>query len=515
MLTFITQGPAPALPNPCSTPLVGSLVCGAGKALGAVVSGAQTVANFASDPFGYVAQKLQDGAKGLADTVLPALSKVTRPDLTQDFFLSTYKISFALAIFVFVIFTGYNFVLLGQRRVSTDDVVETFAFYTPLFFGGVIFGPAAGTGLLAFTGSISDALMRDGLLSSADTTTKALQATIAGGNATTITGGSVIAILFFACMILALVLVFLVLLVMLVTLYLTGAILPLSLVWLVHPRQRAKGLKVVFTWVGLCFSHVLLFLMLGLAFKMVAGLTATFDSPGLQVLANLAVAIIVLVLATCSPLLLLKFAPVGPSASQASGPSLPMPGRSFGAYPVSAGDSQLAQMSRENTTTVSQPAPAPINGRHGANGSSGGGGSGGSSSGGLMGRLSAARAGAGGTGGSGLSAGGPHPGVGAGAPAGAGAPGAPGQAAPRFNPVTAGAGTGAGGVTSAAAKSKMAGAAGAAAGPAGVALAVGTAARSATAATAVMVQRAGEVAGENMDHGEGHDSVGGGRRESW
>ncbi len=87
-------------------------------------------------------------------------------------------------------------------------------------------------------------------------------------------------------LIVALLLAFLVLLVMLVTLYLTGAIIPLSLVWLVHPRQRSKGLKVLMVWVGVACSHVLLFLLLGIAFRIVGGLATSFDKPALPILAN-------------------------------------------------------------------------------------------------------------------------------------------------------------------------------------------------------------------------------------
>lgn len=359
--------------------LPGNPVCIAGD----LVSGAATAISFASDPLGYIAQQMQAGAAGLADTVLPALEKLTHPDLTTAWFLSAYQVSFALAMFVFVGFLGWNFVLLARHAISMDDVVETLTIYTPLFLGGVIFGPAAGALLLALTGAVTDSLISWGVTSSVTGTTTALQAAIAAGDPAKIAGGSFVAILFFFALIIALLLSFIVLLVMLVTLYLTGAIIPLSLVWLVHPRQRDKGMKVVMVWIGICSSHILLFLLLGVAFRMVGGLATNFDKPGLTILANLAVAIIALLMATLSPLTLTQFAPVGPSSASGGGPSLSVPSRSKsgGSYPESAGDSQTAQMARDDSGTGAD-----------AGGDAASGGGGDAPGGGLMGRLAAAKA---------------------------------------------------------------------------------------------------------------------------
>jgi len=49
--------------------LPGTAECG----IATLVSGAATAISFASDPMGYIAQQMQAGAAGLADTVLPAL----------------------------------------------------------------------------------------------------------------------------------------------------------------------------------------------------------------------------------------------------------------------------------------------------------------------------------------------------------------------------------------------------------------------------------------------------------
>lgn len=338
------------VPTPCDVPyLADTPACVVAGAAGEVADAVGTAVDFTTDPLGYIAQKMQEAAAGLSSTVLPELDRLTRPDLGQEWFISAYQVSFALAMFVFVAFVGWNFVQLARRRVSGDEVVETLTLYIPTFLGGVIFGPVAGAGLLALTGALTEALIGWGVGATVETTIAALLEAIAAGTPADVVGGPIVAMVFFAALIVSLLLAFVVLLVMVVTLYLTGVIVPLSLVWLVHPRQRAKGLKVVMVWIGICFSHVLLFLLLGVAFRMVEGLATNFQTPGVTILANLAVAVIALVLATLSPLGLLAFAPVGPSVGAGAGPAMSLPGRArVGGYTESAGDSQVAQMARDN-----------------------------------------------------------------------------------------------------------------------------------------------------------------------
>jgi type IV secretion system protein TrbL len=471
--------------------------------LGAKVGGTVAEAiDFATDPLGYIAQKMQQAASELAGTVLPELEKLTHPDLSQDWFLSAYRVSFALSIFVWVAFLGWNFVQLARHRVSGDEVVETMGVYTPLFLGGVILGPPIGAMLLTLTGTLTDSLIDWGVRGSVGGTTQALQDAIVAGEADKIAGGAVVAIVFFFCLIVALILAFIVLLVMLVTLYLTGAILPLSLVWLTHPRQRSKGLKVLMVWVGVCFSHVLLFLLLGVAFRMVTGLSTSFDDEsGLTVLVNLAVAVIALFMATLSPLGLLRFAPVGPSVAAVGGPSLSLPGRHFGGgYPVSGDDSQTAQLARTNDSYGSY-GDGDAGGPGGA-GPGGGSGGGGAQRGGLLGLLRSGRD-------DGESSAAMEPDGGGRAESGAGAeddaadpaPAASTQADPAPAPSAAAtAGTAArGGQASTASTAQMAAEVSAGVfGPVGVAVAATGAALS---TTAQLAQSAGELAAEQMEHG--------------
>lgn len=497
------------IPGPCDIPGVKKLPqC-------KLAEGVSEAVDFARDPFGYMAQKMQEAAAGLAETVLPAMADLTEPDLNAKWFLDAYKVSFALAILLWVGFLGWNFVQLARHRVSGDEVAESLWFYTPAFFLGVIFGPLAGTTLLSFTGAITDSLIAWGVTKSTEATTETLQKAIDAGEPSKIVGGSIVAIIVFFCMIVALLLAFITLLIMTVALYLGGAVFPLSAAWLVNPRQRSKGLRIAMVFVGIACSHVLLFLMLGLAFKMIAGLT-DFKEPGLQIAANLVIAVIALLAATLSPLGLLAFAPVGPSTAGGGGPSLSVPSRGGGivggGYAEADDDSQAAQMARDD------PAGENYDDDGGAAGPGGGGG------GGLLGKLAGRSAGgqssaameSSDTGGVGAGAGSP---VGAGV--GARAAGSTGSTAePGADAAASAGGEAGGGVAGSAAAAgegmTSAGAAADATGvgvPVGVALAVagqavaaaGTAAGDAASQAAQMAQSAGDMAGDHMDHAYTYD----------
>ena len=127
---------------------------------------------------------------------------------------------------------------------------------------------------------------------------------IANADPVGITGGVPIAVLLMLCMLLGLLPVFLMLIVQLVTLYFTGVLLPLGLVWIIDPSKRAFGMKIVSVWIGILAAHPLLFFLLGFAFTIMANSVATFgNNASLQSLVTLSVAVIALFIAALSPLL--------------------------------------------------------------------------------------------------------------------------------------------------------------------------------------------------------------------
>lgn len=299
---------------------IGSIIGGIGDA----INGATGAISYWSDPWGNTFKALQDAAAGLSRDVLPALTAATLPDLSADWFLKAYAVSFAAAIFVAVLLLIPQLVRTARGAQAGRDLVDSVGLYFGVFLVGAMFGPAFGMLLVNFFHAISNDVVAWGVQGSIDGVIAEFQKMIADADPVGITGGVPIAVLLMLCMLLGLFLVLLMLIVQLVTLYFTGVLLPLGLVWIIDPSKRSFGTKLVSVWIGILAAHPLLFFLLGFAFTIMANSVATFgNNASLQSLVTLSVAVIALFVAALSPLLLLKFAPVIPTGfGGTSGPAL-------------------------------------------------------------------------------------------------------------------------------------------------------------------------------------------------
>ena len=282
--------------------------------IGDAINGFTGAVSYWSDPWGNTFKALQDAAKGLSKDVLPALTDATLPDLSADWFLSAYAVSFAAAIFVAVLLLLPQILRTARGLQAGRDLLESVGLYFGLFLVGAMFGPAFGMVLVNFFHAISNDVVEWGLRGTVTGVIGDFQAMIAEADPVGITGGLPIAVLLMLCMVVGLLLVFAMLVVQLVTLYFTGVLLPLGLVWIIDPTKRSFGTKIVSVWIGILAAHPLLFFLLGFAFVMMANSVATFgNNLNLQSLVTLSVAVIALFIAAFSPMLLMKLAPVIPN----------------------------------------------------------------------------------------------------------------------------------------------------------------------------------------------------------
>ncbi|WP_158251083.1 hypothetical protein [Cryobacterium sp. Y11] len=302
---------------------VGDFFGGVGDAVGGAVETANGFADFWSDPAGNSFQMLQDGAKGLADDVLPAITHATLPDLTADWFISSYRISFGLAVFVLAALLIPQFVRTARGQQSGRDLAESLGLYAPLFLIGAAFGPAVGAILVQFFGALSDSLISWGINTSAQTIVEKFSEMLShDDNGAGLAGGAIVGIILMIFMIIGLLIVVLILIVQLITLYFSGVLFPLGLVWIVDPTKRSFGLKIAYLWFGILASHPLLFFMLAIAYSMVSSTINVFDGDAtLERTVTLVVSILSLLIAGLSPVLLTKFAPVLPMGGSGGAPS--------------------------------------------------------------------------------------------------------------------------------------------------------------------------------------------------
>jgi len=335
----------------CDVAPIGCLAFEAGENVVDTATGvAQSVgdaANFWTDPAGNTFNMLQDAARGLSETVMPAITKATLPDLTTDWFLRSYAISFGLAVFVMVALIIPQLVRTARGQQSGRDTAEALGLYAPLFLIGAAFGPAVGAVLIQFFGALTDSLIAWGLNSNSGQIVDQFTTMLSeDDNGAGLAGGAVIGVILLFLMLIGLLVVVLILIVQLITLYFTGILFPLGLVWIIDPTKRKFGTKIAYLWFGILASHPLLFFLLAVAYFMVgANLTVFSETPSLQRTVNLVVSLLALLMAGLSPLLLTKFAPVIPTGGMGSAPA----GPTLGAPSMQQADSRVSQQASSNT----------------------------------------------------------------------------------------------------------------------------------------------------------------------
>ena len=319
--------------------------------LGDVINGVSGTVSYLSDPWGNTFDALRGAAAGLSRDVLPSLTKATLPDLTTDWFINAYKVSFATAIFVAVALLIPQAVRTARGHQAGRDLVQSVGSYFAIFLVGAMFGPAFGMILVNFFRSLSDVFVSWGVQGSIDGVIDEFQAMIEDSDPVGIAGGLPVAVLLMLCILIGLFLVLVMLIVQLVTLYFTGVLLPLGLVWIIDPTKRTFGLRLVSLWIGILASHPLLFFLLGFAFTIMAGSVGTFGNNfALEGLVQRLVAIVALFVAALSPMLLLKFAPVIPTGfGGTNGPSLAP--SSIGSKNMSDATQRLGQTSTSGSKT--------------------------------------------------------------------------------------------------------------------------------------------------------------------
>ena len=277
------------------------------------INGVAGAVSYWSDPWGNTYKALRDAANGLAGQLLPQLTSATLPDLSIDWFVNAYKVSFAAAIFGAVLLLIPQILRTARGVQSGREVLESIGLFFPLFLIGAMFGPAIGLMLVNFFHALSTSLSTWGISSSLAEVNKRFSQMLTEQDPLAIAGGVPVATLLMLLMLCGLFFVLLVLVVQLVTLYFVGVLIPLSLLWIIDPQRRAFGMRLVGLWIGILAAHPLLFFLLGVAFNMLGGsINFLGNDASLQKLVQLLAAVIAMFIAAASPLLLMKFAPVIP-----------------------------------------------------------------------------------------------------------------------------------------------------------------------------------------------------------
>ncbi len=326
--------------------------------LGPVVDPATTAAraaDFFSDPPGWLLEQLETFTSWLAGSVMPSLVQATKPDLSAEWFLSAYAVTFGLAFFVMAVLSILNLVRLASGSVASADVVDALTYQGVWFFLGSSLGPLVGYMVAQVVGAASDALLGWAVQDSVEGVVARLQEFADTERFLPEAGGWLLAVAVLLFLIIGLVLVVLAHLIALVTLYFVGVLFPLTQVWRMDPKRRSLADSAVMVWLCILASHALVFLLLGIAFHWVgdAGFAFLAD-PGMNSVAQALAAGFAMILAGISPMMLFKLAKVLPSTAGQAGPSLPAGAGSSG----SGQSKSLSDHAQQQQASTTESAPS-------------------------------------------------------------------------------------------------------------------------------------------------------------
>ncbi|GAA4427227.1 hypothetical protein GCM10023169_26920 [Georgenia halophila] len=286
--------------------------------------GLDNAVSFTSDPIAYLFDQTRQLAQSLAETVLPALFEATKPDFSMDWFLEAYRVSYAVGVCLWIVVLLYTITQSALGRYTANDVMEALTVRSVQFFALCTFGPAAGWVLMQTFSALAEGIAGWATNSSVNDAVEAMAQMIADADGAGVVGGVPMALLLMIFMVIGLGLVAIMLFVTMVAVYIGGALAPVAWSWLVSPEHRPIANRMIGLIIGVMAAKPVLFLVLGIAYRMQAGNVTWLSGggEGLQTLANMLGAAAAMVIAGLTPVLLFKLAPASRTGTGQAGSAL-------------------------------------------------------------------------------------------------------------------------------------------------------------------------------------------------
>lgn len=351
--------------GPSPTPECWNIVQGICDIVADGVSAATVAYSWSTDPLGSLFQVLQDGASSLGSDVFPGMLALTSPDLSAQWWLASYAVSFGAAVLVMAVLILWQIARAARARdtaVAGSEVFETLFVYTPIFFVSAMFGPVAGLLVNEVVNAMAAGLAQWATGDSFATFSSALTARVDEVDPALLTGGVVMGVILMLGYNLVLAMLLLVLLVQMVSLYLLGVIVPLGMVMMLNPSKRSLGSRLAWAWLTILLMRPLVIGLLGVVFQFIAattgenlGLLNSADQidvgTGFTVLIESVVIIVMMGAVSLSPLFLMRFAPVlGAGAGSAPQSASAAPIGAASLHAISQARSEMASRSRSSSS---------------------------------------------------------------------------------------------------------------------------------------------------------------------
>lgn len=340
------------------------------EAAGDVAESAAETVSFASDPLGWLNEKLAAGVTEIFGWLATLANESTLPDLTLDSWISMYQKGFAAGIVIFFLVLMWQFVRLSRGKISSAEMLDSLVARTPAYFAGVIFGPPAAQFLIVGAGQLTNGIVQ-GMTGPNGEATEAVTATVTAAGKGNILGGAFAALLVLLVLMVACFFIFITLCIQTITIYLSSVVFAIAFAWIADARRTNGSLKIPFLLMGIIFSRPLLFALLnfGLGFMGDSFTDASGDVG--KTLTMLFMTIVLLSMIALTPVLLLQFAPVMPHGSDSTGGaggasrSVPQSGMAYSG--ASSGASAMQGMARPSVSSgAASVAPASTGNSGGA-----------------------------------------------------------------------------------------------------------------------------------------------------
>jgi type IV secretion system protein TrbL len=279
---------------------------------------------FAKDPAGYITSLLQQGVYVVATKLIPPMIDALHPDYTADWWIDSYRVSFGMAFLLAAVLLVVSFVQTQKGKNSGKELAETLFVALPGFVIAAAFGPLVGQLVGKVFVQLEDSIAIWSVSSSTKDYFTHLGDAAASDNAQALWGTALISQITLEGLLLGMIVVVFVLLIQLATMYLTGALMSLFLVWLVNPRTRHLAKIGPTVWIALNFAHALMILLVGIVFRAVGGLqmkAVNGDAGDFAVFVNLALPAVLICMIIFAPMALLKIASPATAALGGGGQS--------------------------------------------------------------------------------------------------------------------------------------------------------------------------------------------------
>ncbi|RLK58367.1 hypothetical protein [Actinokineospora cianjurensis] len=314
------------------------------------------IAKFVLNPAGALddlANSIHESAVDFTTTVLQGLASVGRFDPGTDWFLSTYAASAGVGIVVMAFMTTLMLMRAASGKGSREELTESLFKHLPTGVFLAVFAPAAATVLVKTAQALTNGIIAWQAPHLTDAVGKI--ALLGGITAAALPGGVFIGLLLFLFMVIGTGALFVGLAMQSFALPMSGLVAGIAWGMWVHPRWRAKAMKVPLTFAGLLASQPLVFLMLGFAFSLIDATVngGTVQSGGFRLLAMMVLVVVALLITGFAPWSLLKYSPLLPTAADSHDGQ---PGPGFGTSAVVG--ASVATLDRGGSGAEARPAPS-------------------------------------------------------------------------------------------------------------------------------------------------------------